>query len=94
MHKVPGVSQVAPSDGGVMAQVVVRHDGVGVAPAVVRVGGTRQAVDVAGMAPRQACLFKADHQPVGGAVSQKHDSLQSVVVEIIADVINRAFVMG
>ena len=52
MHKMPRVLLVAPSDGGIMVQVVVRHKDVGVAPAVVGVGGTCQAVDIVDFAPR------------------------------------------
>ena len=64
MHKMPRVLLVAPSDGGIMVQVVVRHENVGVAPAVVGVGGTCQAVDIVGFAPRQLGFIQRNHQTV------------------------------
>ena len=78
-----------------MTQVVVGHEDVGVAPSVVRVGGTRQAVDIVAFAPRQLDFVQRDYQAVKATgVGVKNNAFQSVVMEIIPDVINWVDMMG
>ena len=76
VQHLPSVSFVAPLDGGVMIEVVVGHQDVGVVPAVIGVGGTRFLGGVVGDAPWQKRLVEADHQSAGAARdSSKHNAL-------------------
>ena len=75
-----------------MPHVVLRQQNIGVAPAVVGVGGSRFTVDIIGFAPRQESFFKADNQSIVGSIGQENYPFYSVVMEIIADVVNRIMV--
>ena len=91
---VPRVPLMAPLQGREAVQVVVRHDDVGVAPAIERVGGPRLAVEVVGHTPGESHLFEADHQPAMRAIGEEYHTLQGVVAEIVADMVDWVDVMG
>ena len=91
---MPSISLVAPLNGGEMPHVEVRHQDIGVAPAVVGISRPRFAIDIIGFAPRQTGFFKADHQAVMSTISEKNNPLQSVIMEIIANVVDRVMVRG
>ena len=86
---------MAPLDGGKVAKVVVGQQNVGVVPAVVRVGGSGLAIDVIGDAPRQMRFIEADYQTVDTiGIGKKDDAFQGVVMEIVADFVNRVVMRG
>ena len=73
-----------------MAQIIISHEGIGVVPAIVGVGGSCFLINMVGSAPWQQGFVKADHQSSGAARSRiEHNALQRVIMVIIPDLIGR-----
>ena len=86
---------MTPVDGGIVIQVVVCHEDVGVAPSVVWIGGTCQTVDIVGFTPCQLFFFQRNNQTVQASrIGVENHAFQRVVVEIITDVIVVVDVVG